>query len=99
MKKLNLDNFNLVKTQVRKYGNQFYCYAYVSYEDILFDLKDPFPSSNFPKYEAVNSFLLNNKEYTITEKDYRQLFKKLKNGKDLYVRCAEHLENNGIEFI
>ena len=85
----------------RKYGNTFYSWATADYSGISYDMGDPYEAGTFPKFEAaihVINKLSNGNQITIIEREFRQLFKGLKNGALLYANTHECLESKGINF-
>ncbi len=99
--KIDLNTLQVIPTSRRRYGSTFYTYATANLNGQNFDLGDPFPSSNFPKYEAAMSILikLQQKEKVIvSETQFRQLFKGIKEGKEKYSMFAEKLESLGVTF-
>lgn len=103
---MNTINLSIAAIQVntydtRRYGNTFYSYATATYQGATYDMKDPFPASKFPKYEAVNTIisrLAENSQVTIPEREYRQLFKGMRNGAQAYANNAAYLEARGVTF-
>lgn len=102
---IDIKEIQVKTTSVRKYGSrgysQFYAYGEVQYNNETIDCGDPFPSSRFPQYEGVYILLLRMEgEKEVSERDFRQCFKGIKNGKELYSIYAERLENNfNVKFI
>ena len=98
--KIDIIEITVKNNDVRRYGKQFYSYASISYGDIKINDLEPFPSSNFPKYEGVSILLMRIEGLKqISEREFRQLFKGVKNGAELYSQYAFFLENNhNVEF-
>jgi hypothetical protein len=92
-KKIDLKKLSIQTTSVRNYGGTFFAYGNAIYNNTVIDLGDPFPSSKFPKYEGAFSFLCKHAGATVTEKDFRALFKGIKGGAEKYSNYAEILEN------
>jgi hypothetical protein len=89
-------------TSRRKYPDSFYAWGIATYKEREYDMGDPFPSSNFPRYEAVThvaTSLSKDNKIQVQEKEYRALFKGIKNGATIYASYAENLEKRGVEFI
>lgn len=86
----------------RRYGKQFYAYGDATYEGKVYDMGDPFPSINFPRYAAVRSVLINLSQVekiTVSERQFRKSYKGIKEGAEMYAKDAEYLESLGVEFI
>ena len=101
MEKINLIQIEINTYSVRRYGKSFFAYAEVSYNGKKYDAGDPFPSTKFPKYEGI-VIALQKIEGTklVSETEFRQLFKGLKDGAKKYSIYAENLESHHkVEFI
>ena len=98
---LNIAEVQVNTYSTRRYGGTFYAYANATYQNNTYDMGDPFPASKFPKYEAVNTIcsrLAENAQVTVKEREYRQLFKGMKDGATMYSNNAAYLESRGINF-
>lgn len=101
MEKINLNQIEVNTYTVRRYGKSFFAYGAVKYKGQTFDAGDPFPSAKFPKYEGI-VIALQKIEGTkiVSETEFRQLFKGLKDGAQKYAAYAENLEtHHKVEFI
>lgn len=97
---IDLNTVTVKSNGVRKYGAKFFSWATIECNGESISAGDPFPASVFPKYEAVYIWLIEKaKSAQVSETQFRQLFKGVKNGASLYVRYCESLEKNGIELI
>lgn len=99
---INLNQIEVKTTSRRRYGNQFFAWAEVKYNGNVIDIStDPFPSSNFPMYEgAIEVIKKIEGEKQVIEREFRKLFKGIKEGAKLYANMAEVLETRyNVEFI
>lgn len=99
---INLKSIEVKTTNVRKYGSQFFAWGEVKYNGKEINIStDPFPSSRFPFYEgAIEVIKKESGEKQVIEREFRQLFKGIKKGAELYANMAEILENRyNVEFI
>ena len=101
MKVIDINKIEVRTVNVRRYRKSFFAYGKAIYEDKTFDCGDPQPNSTvFPRHEGVMEVLMNIEgEKQISEKDFRQLFKGVKNGKNLYAEFSDFLEKrHKVEF-
>lgn len=99
---IDLKNIEVKTTNVRKYGNQFFAWGEVKYNGNIVNIStDPFPSSKFPIYEgAIEVIKKLQGEKQVIEREFRKLFKGIKQGAKLYADMAEFLETkHNVEFI
>ena len=99
MKTFSLSNFVVITTQTRKYGGTFFAWAYCLYCGEKEDLGDPIEGSKFPKYEAATQIIKRKSPINVVEKDYKNLFKNVKNGDEKYKHYSEFLKKSGVIFI
>lgn len=98
---VDVKSIKVKTTSVRRYNRQFFAYGEAIYNGNVIDMGDAFPSSVFPLYEAVTTVLMRIEGIKeVSEKDFRSIFKGVKNGGNLYARMAEVLEERfNVEFI
>lgn len=99
---INLNRIEVKTTSRRKYGNQFFAWGEVKYNGNVIDIStDAYPSSKFPMYEGAMEVIKKIEgEKQVIEREFRKLFKGIKEGAKLYADMAEILENRyNVEFI
>lgn len=102
MEVIYINKIEVRTVSVRKYRKSFFAYGEAIYKDKIFDCGDPHPNSTvFPKYEGIMQVIMDTEgEKQINEKDFRQLFKGVKNGKNLYAEFSDFLEKrHKVEFV
>ena len=99
---IDLKSIEVKTTSRRKYGNQFFAWGEVKYKGNEVKIStDPFPSSNFPMYEGAMEVIKSIEgDKQVKEREFRQLFKGIKEGAKKYADMAEILENRyNVQFI
>lgn len=102
MKTINLNQIETSANIRRRYGRQTFTWVSAEYEGKDLGTFDPFPVINPSRAEVLQLALLrivrsSSEQIGISEREFRQLYKGLKDGAKRYADAAEQLEKAGIE--